>query len=159
VSGELVRLDSELLHAEAVKPALSLLREKRYHGANEEFLRAHEHYRHGRNEEALADCLKAFESVMKVICAKRGWPHAETDTAKKLIEVCFDNGLVPAYLQSEFTALRVSLESGIPTVRNRQGGHGRGTQPRNVPDHLAGYLLHLTATSILFLVEAEKALK
>jgi hypothetical protein len=57
--GELVRVDSDLLHAEAVKPALTLLRTKRYAGPREEFLRAYEHYRHERHEEALTEALKA----------------------------------------------------------------------------------------------------
>src|ERR1022692_528927 len=59
--GEIIRVDSELLHAEAVKPALGLLRAAEYAGAQAEFLSAHEHHRHGRTKEALAECLKAFE--------------------------------------------------------------------------------------------------
>ena len=38
---EIVRVDSELLHSEAVKPALRLLNEKNYHGAQQEFLSAY----------------------------------------------------------------------------------------------------------------------
>src|SRR5207245_2713496 len=34
-SQEIIRVDSEFLHAEAVKPALVLLRDKDYQGANE----------------------------------------------------------------------------------------------------------------------------
>ena len=60
VSGEIIRVDSQLLHAEAVKPTLSLLREDGFDGANEEFLSAHAHYRHGRYKECLVDALKAF---------------------------------------------------------------------------------------------------
>jgi hypothetical protein len=39
VEGEIVRVDSELLHSEAVKPAMRLLNEKNYQGAQQEFLR------------------------------------------------------------------------------------------------------------------------
>ncbi|MDT5270649.1 MAG: hypothetical protein QOH49_2835, partial [Acidobacteriota bacterium] len=107
---------------------------------------------------SLNECLKAFESTMKVICHKRGWAYNQNDTAKKLIETCFVNGLVPGYLQSQFTALKSVLESGIPTVRNKLGGHGQGAQPAAVPSYLASYTLHLTATTILLLVQAEKEL-
>lgn len=158
-SQEIIRVDSEFLHAEAVKPALVLLRDKDYQGANEEFLKAHEHYRHNRNEETLNECLKALESTLKGICHKRKWTYSEKDTANKLLDICFNAGLIPQYLQSEFTGLRVTLESGVPTTRNKQGGHGRGVQPRNVPQHLAGYILNLTASSIVFLINAEKELK
>jgi hypothetical protein len=153
---EIIRVDSEIIHSEAVKPVLALLREKDYQGANQEFLNAHEHYRHGRYEECLVDLLKAFESTMKVICKKRGWATQPTDTANKLIKVCFDNGLIPSYLDSQLTSLRTLLESSIPTIRNKNGGHGQGTNIRTVPEYLARYALNLTASNTLFLIELEK---
>lgn len=156
-SGELVRVDSQLIHAEVVKPVLVLLNEQIYKGANEEFLKAHEHYRHQRYKECINECLKAFESTMKIICGKRGWTFKPTDTASALIGVCFTNGLIPSYLQSQFGALKSVLESGVPSVRNKQA-HGQGSQPTEAPEYLASYLLHLTASNILLLINAEKAL-
>jgi hypothetical protein len=94
-SGEIIRVDSQLIHAEVTKPALVLLSDVAYSGANEEFLKAHEHYRHGNYKECLNECLKAFESTMKSICDKRGWFYDPRATAQKLIEVCFANNLVP----------------------------------------------------------------
>jgi len=126
--GEVIRVDSALVHAEVVKPALALLRTPEYAGAQEEFLKAHEHYRHGRTKEALAESLKALESVMKVICAKHKWEHAPNATSSALIQVLFDNGLIPPFWQQHFSALRSTLESGAPTARNRLGSHGQGVQ-------------------------------
>ncbi len=71
----LVKKANEHLHEEAVLPALRLLHEKSFQGANDEYRQAHEHYRHGRQKECLNDCLKAFESTMKVICKKRKWAY------------------------------------------------------------------------------------
>jgi len=156
-SGEILRVDSEFLHSEAVKPVLKVLQGRGFSGANEEFLSAHEHYRHGRNKECLVDCLKAFESTMKAICKLRGWPVQPTDTASNLIATCFNNGLLPPYLTSQFTALRSALESGVPTVRNKIGGHGQGADPIVVPEYFARYALNLTATNALLLVEAHEA--
>lgn len=156
-SGQIIRVDSNFLHAEAVKPTLMVLRGKEFKGANEEFLQAHEHYRHGRYKECLVDCLKAFESTMKSICKLRNWPTQPTDTVKTLIATCFTNGLLPPYLDSQFASIRSLLESGVPTVRNKNGGHGQGPDPVTVPEYLARYALNLTATSILFLVEANEA--
>lgn len=158
-SGKLIRVDSMPIHAEIVKPALKLLQGERYKGANEEFLKAHEHYRHGRHKECLNECLKAFESVMKVICTKRGWSYAENGTAKQLIEACLANGLIPQDLQSHFSALRSTLESGLPTVRSKRGAHGQGPKTVDVPRSVAAYALHLAATNILFLAEADSELK
>jgi hypothetical protein len=157
-SGGIIRKDSELLHAEVVKPTLLFLNKKEYSGANEEFLKAHEHYRHGRYKECLNECLKAFESTMKTICNIRGWSYNQNDTAKKLIDVCLSNGLFSSFLQSQITSFRSVLESGIPTVRNKLGGHGQGTQQTAVPQYMASYMLHLTATTILLFVEAEEVL-
>jgi hypothetical protein len=157
-SGEMIRVDSKLIHVVVVKPVLTLLSAKKYAGANEEFLKAFEHYRKGDTKECLNECLKAFESVMKAICKKRGWAFNQTDTASGLIEVCFRNGLVPALIKSHIGAVRAALESGIPTIRNRLSAHGQGVTVKTVPLHYASYMLHLTATTIQFLVESEKAL-
>lgn len=158
-SGEIIRVDSQFLHAEAVKPTLAVLRDKSFKGANEEFLKAHEHYRHGRYKESLVDALKAFESTMKTICNLRGWPTQPTDTAKNLIATCINNGLFPAYFDSQFSSIRSLLESGVPTVRNKNGGHGQGAAPVTVPEYLARYTLNLTATTILFMIESHQATK
>jgi hypothetical protein len=151
-SGFIIRVDSKFLHTEAVQPTLALLTDKNYEGANAEFLKAFEHYRHGNTKECLNECLKAFESTMKAICEKRKWTFKPTDTAKALIDVCLQKKLVPEFLRS-------SLESGIPTIRNKLSGHGQGATVVEVPQHYASYMLHLTATTIQFLVEAEKDLK
>jgi hypothetical protein len=158
-SGEIIRVDSKIAHAEIIKPALqTLFSDKAYAGANDEFLKAHEHYRHGRYKECLNECLKSFESTMKAICKRQKWQYNELDTAKKLIDTCFQNNLIADYLQQHFSSLRSGLESGIPTVRNRLAGHGQGTEQVNVPAYISQYLLNLTATSILMLCEAEATL-
>lgn len=158
VDKQIIRIDSEYVHAELVKPALRILSDKKYAGARQEFLSAHTHYRAGETKECINDCLKAFESIMKSICDRRGWKYQSAATAKDLIQACFDNNLIPAFWQSNFASLRSSLESGIPTGRNKLSGHGQGAAPIEVPMHLAAYLLHMTAAVIVFLDEADSAL-
>jgi hypothetical protein len=153
-SGEILRVDSQLLHEEAVKPTLRLLSNSGFDGANDEFLRAHEHYRHGRHKEALNEALKALESTIKTVCAQRGWPVEPTATASRLLEVCFSNGLLPSALQAHFGALRATLEAGIPTIRNKMSGHGQGQEPLPVPQHIVAYGLNITASAIRFICEA-----
>lgn len=156
--GDIIRIDSELIHSEVVKPALRLLNQKKYAGAQQEFLKAHEHYRHGNAKEALNECLKAFESLMKSICDKRGWGYTGNATAKNLIQACLDNGLIPLFWQQNFTSLRSLLESSVPTGRNKLGGHGQGSTATEVPAHLVAYMLHMTASALVFLGEAEASL-
>ena len=152
---KIVRVDSEFVHSEVVQPALRILNREEYAGAQQEFLQAHEHYRAGRAKEALNECLKSLESVMKSICDRRGWSYDQGAGANKLIGICFDNGIVPSFWQTQFTALRSLLEGGVPTARNRLGGHGQGAAPKPVPRHIAGYVLHMTAAAVVFLAEAE----
>jgi hypothetical protein len=159
MGGQLVRVDSQYIHSQVVEPALLLLHAQGFQGPEDEFVRAHEHYRHGKNKEAIVEALKAFESTMKAICDERQWQYSSTGTAKDLINVLLTEGLIPSYLQSQFTSLRTILESGLPTVRNKTSGHGQGSSPVTVPDHLAAYALHLAATNIVFLVQSHKALK
>lgn len=153
IDGEIIRIDSQLLHSEVVKPSLGLMRAPEFAGAQAEFLKAHEHYRHGNGKETLVECLKAFESVMKIICQKRGWAHPPNATSKALLDVLFENELIPKFWQQHFTSLRSSLESGIPTARNRLGGHGQGSAVTEVPPALVAYVLHMTASAIVFLCE------
>ena len=158
-NGELIRIDSQFIHSEAVKPVLVLLaNEKYYEGVNQEFLKAHEHYRHKRYKECLVECCKAFESLMKAICEKRKWNYNQNDTASKLIKTCFDNKLIPSYMDNQIASLKQILGSGVSTIRNKEGGHGQGAEISEVSEYLASYCLHLTASNLLFLANCEKQL-
>ena len=120
---------------------------------------AHRHYRRRETKEALNECLKALESVMKSVCDKRGWRYPSGAPAKILIDVCFKNGLISPFWQSHYSSLRGLLESSVPTVRNKLSGHGQGVKPVTVPTHIAAYALHMTASTIVFLAEAESQLQ
>ena len=158
-SNEIVRIDSNFLHQEAVRPALHILSGKHYENANKEFGKAHEHYRHQRYGEAVNECLKALESTLKVICTKRRWSFPEKSTVRKLLQIVFEQQLVPDYMQSKFSGLRSVLESGVPTIRNRESSHGAGSESRNIPQHLAAYGLHLTASAIVFLSQCDEKMR
>lgn len=123
-----------------------------------EFLKAHEHYRHGRLSETIVSCNLAFEGLMKEICAQRGWVHKPTVTAGGLIAICLSNGLYPSGLQEQLTALDKVLVSGVPYLRNNQAHAQVGEDKTEVTDHLARYALHLTASNLVFLAECNKAL-
>ncbi len=158
VDGQILRIDSDVTFQQATLPALTLLREPYLAGANQEFLSAHDHFRHGRYKECLNECLKAFESTMKAICHKRKWPYNQSDTAKTLIKVCEDNKLFPVFMTSHVTGLRTCLESGVPTARNKTSGHGQGVTPIVVREEFASYVLTLTAANILLLVNSDNKL-
>lgn len=157
-SGKIIRVDSALIHAEVVKPALSLLADPMYAGANEEFLKAHAHYRARRNKECLNECLKAFESCLKAICGKRRWVYKETAAAKDLVDIVLAKGLIPGFMESPFKGFKSALSGGA-TLRNKRSGHGQGVKVIEVPESMASYALHLTASNILLLARADKEMK
>lgn len=156
----IVRIDSNLVHSEVMQPVLGLLNsDPLYAGALHEFMTAHEHYRYGRYREAISNCGNSFESIMKAIHEKRGWNYEKGKaTASPLIDSCAENGLFPSFQKEQLNQLKCLLRCGVPNIRNKVGSHGVGTDVTEVPEHLVSYMIHLMATNLLFLANAEKVL-
>ena len=157
--GIIVRVDSELIHREVVRPALRYLHQQGFEGPREEFLQAHACYRAGDTKDAVTNANNAFESTLKTICDQRRWAYAKGARASDLLKFVRAKGLLPDYLDASFDQLAATLKSGLPKVRNEVAAHGQGAAPRETPGHVAAYALHLAAAKILFLVEAHKAMK
>lgn len=155
-NGQILRIDSEFLHAEIVKPSLVLLSDERFSAPQEEYLTAHGHYRSGHFSDAVTNANNAFESTMKVICDIKVWEYNKGDRASELIKIMRKKGLLPEYTEKAFDAFLSTLQHGLPTVRNNAGGHGKGNAPAT-PQHLAAYAMHLAAANIVLLVEAFQA--
>lgn len=151
-SGLIARLDSEYLHGETVDPALTLLRQQSFAGAEQEFLEAQRKFRVQDYEGSMVEALKAFESTMKQICDERGWTYGPAVGAKELTRILVDQDFFPKPLESALGSVRSLLESALPTARNRFAGHGQGSSPRNVPECLAAFALHQAAANIVLLV-------
>jgi hypothetical protein len=158
-NGKIIRIDNKLLHRETIKPTLLLLTEKKFKNANDEFLKAHDHYKHKRNKECLNECLKSFESTIKIICTENKWTYNQTDTAKALINILLTNKFLPNYNESSLNALKQLLEGTVPTVRNKNSAHGAGETTIVVPDYLANYMLYITGATIRLLVDTQNERK
>jgi hypothetical protein len=130
----------------AVKPALQLLADQRFTSANQEFMEALEDYRHGDYGDCVTKCNSAMESVMKIICERRGWSYNPNDTAHKLTQIIISESGLDGFFDP--------LIGIIATLRNRLcSAHGAGTQRRSVPEHLARYAINVTASNILLLID------
>lgn len=154
-NSRILRKDSEIIYQEATKPAITLLNEANFKGAEDEFINAHSLYKEGKNKEAISEALKSFESTMKTICHRNNWQVEGKGTAVPLINTIFKNNLVPSHFQTQINSLKTTLE-GLATVRNKHSGHGQGENSISVPDYLASYALNLCATNIVFLINAYK---
>jgi hypothetical protein len=152
--GKLLRLDSERVHQEITVPALKLLSDARFTGADQEFRAAHDHMKAGQFRDCAVDALNALESTMKAVCDAKGWKYEKGARATDLIKVLKSNGLFPDFADQSFDQLIATLKSGLPLVRNETGAHGQGSKPVEVPEFVAVYALNLAASKIRLLFEA-----
>jgi hypothetical protein len=144
-------ITDRFVHREAVKEALLPLSDPAFEGAEHEFRGAFEHFRHGRHEPAILDACKAFESMMKAICNKRSWDVDPKAAAAALVKNLITNNLLHEKLEAP-------LNSGLPPIRNAFAGHGAGATPRTVDRHIAAYALHLAASNLVLLGQADRAM-
>jgi hypothetical protein len=154
--GRLIRVDSEYVHAEVVRPALALLSDKKFEGPRQEFLAAHQHYRAGEYRQAVGMAANAVESTFKSIFEQKGWAYPKGARISDLVKVARANALWPDYLDASFDQLVATLQSGLPKIRDNDASHGQGAKPKSVPGYIAAYALHLAASKIVFITEAAK---
>ncbi len=137
---------SQVTHALAIEPALTLLKRPEFVAANTEFLDGLSDYRKGDYGDCLTKCGSAFESVLKVICHRNSWPYDPKDTADPLLKTVF------AHKPTLEPFLKEPLMI-VATLRNRLSkSHGAGTTPKTVPPNRAEYTINATAAAILLLV-------
>ncbi|MGG3561677.1 hypothetical protein ABES03_08735 [Neobacillus rhizosphaerae] len=150
LNGKIVRVDSDYIYREAVEPAVNLMFGEGFKVASEEFMNAHEHFKKGRDKEAIVEAGKAFESVMKTICSKLNIKLTGKETANPLIKLLIKNEVIPEYVENSLM--------GQPVLRNKHA-HGQGEKSVPLPRYTVAYGLHLCATNIVFLIEAYKSKK
>lgn len=142
---KVIRVEDEVVHSEAVAPALSALSAPHFKAANLEFRGALDEYRRGHFGDCLTKCCSSFESVMKSLCKRNNWPVDEKrDTAASLLKVVLSNSKLDSFFEQPLML--------IATMRNRlSSSHGGGSAPRSVERHIAQYALTSTAAAILLL--------
>jgi hypothetical protein len=138
--------ENEVLHSNAMEPALTLLQQPHFLNANKEYLAALEDYRKGDLNDCIVKCCSAFESVLKVICDRKGWSYKQTDTASTLVKTVLSNTALDSYFES--------LLLIIATLRNRlSSAHGAGTIAKQPSRQVAQYALNATASAVVLLVQ------
>jgi hypothetical protein len=156
-NGQIVKIDDQFIHSEVVKPAIALLTsDPAYKTASEEFMLAHSHYRGGLNQDAVVAANRAFESTLKAVCQKRKWAFEKGARASDLVKLLRAKNLFPSHLDGAFDSYVAMMKSGLPGVRNEAGGHGPAPGDAKIPDYLAAYAIHLSAASIVVVIEAER---
>lgn len=145
-SSHLIRVDNKLVHAAVIQPALLLLSKPDYSVPNTEFLASLDEYKKGNYAESITKAGSAYESVMKVILAKKGWTHDPTKAASHLVKAIVDN----APLDGGYNQVLLS----VANIRNlASSAHGGGTTPRVAEEHHCQLTLNLAASAMLYLVD------
>lgn len=146
---QVISQDSEVLHQEAVGPALSLLRQSAFENADKEFMDALQDFRRGDYQDCVRKCGDALESAMKIICGKKKWKYPQTADGIKMLNI-----IIPKTdLDSHYNKLMQ-----LVTIIRNNCAHGAGEVARVVPRHEAQFMINATASAILLLVEETDAL-
>jgi len=156
IDGIILKISNELLYQKLIIPAINLLDKPAFKNANDEYMMAHTHFKAGLNKECLNECLKALESTLKIIYTLKDWQYDTKAGLAGLIDVAYDNKLIPDYLKTQLGALRTILTSGVNTIRNKIGGHGQGPNINTANDETTRYTLNLTGANIIYLIEMSK---
>jgi hypothetical protein len=142
----IVMRENDVLHTHAVKPVLELLQAPENTSANVEYMAALEDYRKDDFGDCLTKCGSAFESVLKVICDRKGWPYKQTATAGTLVKAFLEG--------TKIDSVYDNMLMTTATLRNRfSTSHGAGTLVKQVPRHVALYAINETASAILFITQ------
>jgi len=143
---QVVLKTAEVVQAGAIAPAIEFLRRPAFATPNTEYLAALEDFRNGRFGDAVVKCNSAFESVMKVIIKKKGWPVDSKDTASALLKTILPRTSLEPFFEQVLLI--------VATTRNRLSpAHGGGLESRVTPRHIAEFVLNTTATYILLLAK------
>jgi Abortive infection C-terminus len=146
IDGRLVRFDEQIVHTQAMLPALAALSTGRFGAAEGEFDEAVADFGRGAFRDTLTNANAAFESVLQVVTGKKG-------TAGELIAEARRQGLIPKYLGASVENLE-KLMHGLPATRGQQGSsHGLGTAPIEADERLARLVLTIAAALITFLAD------
>ena len=147
---QIIRRENDLVHKTAIEPALELLSHPSFSSANDEFLDALKDFRRGEYRGCVVNCGSALESVLKIICDRKGWPYSQKDTLAPLLKTVLARTSLETYFEPSIMV--------IATIRNRLSkAHGAGTQQKAVSKHLATYVINASASAILLFVSEANA--
>lgn len=153
-NNQMIRIDSQHIHKEVIKPVLQLLGDEGFKKVDEEYRLAHEHYRNKHIKDCIVACNRAFESMLKTICDLERWEYEPCARASDLITLVRKKDLFLDGMANNFNSFVAILKNGVPALRNAHGGHGEASDATEQPLYMAQYMLNLTASNLLFLHEA-----
>jgi hypothetical protein len=98
------------------------------------------------NIHCLTKSGSTFESVMTIICGRKGWAYEEKGSAAALVRSVVKNSGLDGCFDQPLTS--------IATLRNRYStAHGSADTKSSVPPHPVRFALNATASAVLSLAD------
>ena len=131
----------------AIEPTLLLLQGTRWKSANDEFLKALQCLRKQEWGNCVTRCANSLESVMKIVCKEKGWENnPDKLKAARLLRIVIEKSSLDSYYSKLLELPHV--------LRNEKGEvHGKSEKPSALPEHIANFVVNMTASTILLIVE------
>lgn len=136
------------------KETETLLIQTGFEGALEEFRKAVEFIRAGRDDEAILNANNALESTIKGVLGARGNKGGQLST---LLGALKASGYLSSYDKHIVDAILRLLES-IGITRNRKGSHGQRVKIHPDDPVLAEFVVNTVAAAVEFLIQRHKQL-
>lgn len=155
----IIPYNSQYLHLETIKKPLSLMHDEDFKGALNEFEEALDEYRKEQYKDAIHKANKSYESTLKTILdlQKVAYDEARDKIPQLVLKIKNNANIIDSNLQSTFDSFWSVLQNGPPTIRNQPGiGHGQGLDIKDIEKSYADFVLRLTGTYIVFLIERYK---
>jgi hypothetical protein len=151
----IVPFESKYLYEEAIQKTRILLYNSKFDGPLNEFDQALDDLRFEKYEDCIHKAGKAYESVLKTILDRKKIPFSRTDKIFDLVlKVRNALKLQDPSLNTLFERVWPILEQGPNVLRNLEGiGHGQGPDIKKYERSYATFVLNLTGTYIVFLLE------
>jgi len=133
-------------YAQVIAPALTALEDPALAGCRSEFFDALDNLRRRTPkelEDAVEEAAKAVESAMKVVLSEHGISLSGRETAEPLWTLLRDNNIVPTPTKDAILA--------TSRLRNPMGGHGTGSEPREIPHGVPELAVQSAASAIIYL--------
>lgn len=150
-----VPFNSKYLYLETIKRPMSLMYDENFKGALNEFEDALDEYRNEIYKDSIHKANKSYESTLKTILDLKDIVYSSKDNIPALVEkIRNDTDIIDSNIKSAFDSVWSVLHNGPPTIRNQPGvGHGQGRNVKEIEKSYADFVLRLTGTYIVFLIE------
>ncbi|EKF86191.1 abortive infection family protein [Methanobacterium formicicum] len=151
-----VPFNSQYLYVETIREPLLLLNDTNFRGPLNEFERALDDYRYEKYDDAIHKANKSYESTLKTILKKKNhdFNPAKEKISTLVQKVQDETDIIDSSFRDLVSPFFSVLKKGPNIIRNMEGiGHGQGVDIKEMEKSYADFVLRLTGTYIVFLIE------